>query len=197
VKTRTSLVDTIFQQISISDRGRSVGRISGDVSSLSFGNFPGFPTDPGTPAMVTAAEDYLRSPNWLVGGAVSVGTTTQSLSLGGNFKQNEFALSGYSAFTAGPFWFDAIGTYGGLAYNVNRVVPIGIVSVSNSGQTLGSNASLAFETGYNFGLSQPGTASAPLPVKAIACCRIGLPDTRACRLHPSATDLCRRIYRDR
>jgi outer membrane lipase/esterase len=171
VKTRTSLVDTIFQQIAISDRQRNVGSsnawFSGDISSLSFGNFPGFPTDPGTPVMVSAGEDYLWTPNWLVGGAVSVGTTKQSLSLGGNFKQNEFAISGYSAFTAGPFWFNAIGTYGGLAYSVDRVVPIGIATASNTSQTLGSNSSLALETGYNYTLAAPdAAASAPMPVKA-------------------------------
>jgi outer membrane lipase/esterase len=170
VKTRTALVDSIFEQMSISDRQRTVGSynawITGDISSLSFGNYPGFPTDPGTPAMVTAGADYLWTPNWLFGGAISVGTTTQSFSLGGNFKQNEFAVSAYSALLAGPFWFDAIGTYGGLAYDVDRVVPIGIVNVSNTGHTDGSNWSLDLETGYNFTLAQGAAAQAPLPVKA-------------------------------
>jgi outer membrane lipase/esterase len=170
VKTRTAVVDSIFQQIAISQRQRRPGTfntwVTGNISSLSMGNYPGFPTDPGTPGMVTVGTDYLWAPNWLVGGAVSAGTTTQSFSLGGNFKQNEFALSGYSAYADGRFWFDMVGTYGGLHYDVNRVVPLGIVTVSNTGNTSGRNASFASEIGYNFQLPIGNAASAPLPVKA-------------------------------
>jgi outer membrane lipase/esterase len=171
VKTRTAVVDSIFEQIAISERQRRLGSfntwVSGDISSLSIGNSPGFPTDPGTPAMVTVGTDYLWAPNWLVGGAVSAGTTTQSFSLGGNFKQTEYALSGYSAYADGRLWFDTVGTYGGLHYDVNRIVPLGIVTVSNTGNTSGRNASLASEIGYNFQL-QVGSAGtpAPLPLKA-------------------------------
>jgi len=141
--------------------------LSGDVSSLSFGNVTGFPTDPGTPATGTVGIDYLWAPNWLIGGAVSVATTTQSFSLGGNFQQNEFALSGYTAYTAGRLWLDMIGTYGGLHYDVNRIVPLGIVNVSNTGSTNGSNISYAAEIGYNW-LSPlgGGNSSTALPVKA-------------------------------
>jgi outer membrane lipase/esterase len=57
VKTRIAVVDSIFQQIALSQRERRPGTfntwVSGDVSSLRMGNDPGFPTDPGTPAMVT------------------------------------------------------------------------------------------------------------------------------------------------
>ena len=89
VKTRTTLVDTIYRQMEISDRSRRPGSfnawVSGDLSSLKMGNDPGFPTDPGTPAMLSAGVDYLWIPDLLVGGAVSVATTTQSFSPGGNF----------------------------------------------------------------------------------------------------------------
>jgi outer membrane lipase/esterase len=171
VKTRTAVVDSIFEQIAISERNRRVGTfntwVSGDVSHLSIGNEPGFPTDPGTPAMVAVGTDYLFAPNWLVGGALSAGTTTQSFSLGGNFKQNEVALSGYSAYADGRLWFDMVGTYGGLHYDVNRIIPLGIVQVSNAGSTNGTNASFASEIGYNFQLPLGGAAaSAPMPVKA-------------------------------
>ncbi len=137
------------------------------MSSLSFGNVTGFPTDPGTPAAGTVGVDYLWAPNWLIGGAVSVATTTQSFSLGGNFRQNEFALSGYTAYTAGRLWLGMVGTYGGLRYDVNRVVPLGIVNVSNTGSTSGSNLSYAAEIGYNW--TSPlggGNSSMQLPVKA-------------------------------
>ena len=171
VKTRTAVVDSIFEQINISERQRRVGTfntwVTGDVSSLSMGNYPGFPTDPGTPAMITVGTDYLWAPHWLIGGAVSAGTTTQSFSLGGNFKQNEVALSGYSSYADGRLWFNTIGTYGGLHYDVNRIIPLGIVQVANTGSTNGANASFASEIGYNFQLPLGSTAALlPMPVKA-------------------------------
>ncbi|HTV27075.1 MAG TPA: autotransporter outer membrane beta-barrel domain-containing protein, partial [Xanthobacteraceae bacterium] len=158
-------------QIAVSARNRVPGSfnawLSGDVSSLRFGNVTGFPTDPGTPANGTVGVDYLWTPDWLIGGAVSVATTTQSFSLGGNFRQNEFSFSGYSAYTAGRLWFDMIGTYGGLHYDVNRIVPLGIVNVSNTGSTNGSNLSYAAEIGYNWLYPMGGRSeSMPLPVKA-------------------------------
>lgn len=170
VKTRATLIDTIYQQIAMSARNRLPGSfnawLSGDVSSLSLGNVTGFPSDPGTPAMGTVGVDYLWAPNWLIGGTVSVATTTQSFSLGGNFKQNEFAVSGYTAYTAGRLWFDMVGTYGGLHYDVNRIVPLGIVNVSNTGSTNGSNLSYAAEIGYNWLYPLGGgNPAAPLPVK--------------------------------
>jgi outer membrane lipase/esterase len=173
VKTRAALVDMIYQQIAISARGRAPGTynawVSGDVSSLSLGNANGFPTDPGTPIAGTVGADYMWSPNWLVGGAVSAATTTQSFSIGGNFRQNEGSISGYSAYTAGRLWFDTVGTLGALHYDVNRVVPLGILNVSNTGSTNGSNLSLAMEAGYNW-LYPVGAAgpSVSLPVKAPA-----------------------------
>jgi len=171
VKTRATLIDTIDRQIAVSARNRVPGSfnawLSGDVSSLRFGNVTGFPTDPGTPANGTVGVDYLWTPDWLIGGAVSVATTTQSFSLGGNFRQNEFSFSGYSAYTAGRLWFDMIGTYGGLHYDVNRIVPLGIVNVSNTGSTNGSNLSYAAEIGYNWLYPMGGRSeSMPLPVKA-------------------------------
>lgn len=172
VKTRTALTQTIFQQISISERHRGVGTfnawISGDISSLTMGNsYPGFPTDPGTPGMVTVGADYLWLPSWLMGGAVSVGTTTQSFSLGGNFRQNEYALSAYAAYVGHPLWFDMIASYGGIHYDTNRVVPIGIATIANTGSTNGENASFAAEIGYNFtSIFGAGRSFPTMPMKA-------------------------------
>jgi outer membrane lipase/esterase len=117
--------------------------------------------------MVTVGADYLWLPDWLVGGAVSVGTTTQNFSLGGNFQQNEYALSGYAAFVGHPIWFDMIASYGGLHDKTDRIVPIGIATISNTGRTNGDDASFAAELGYNFttGLGT-GWASSPMPTKA-------------------------------
>ena len=155
VKTRAALVNSIFQQIAISGRNRDVGTfnawVTGDLSSLAMHSSDvGFPNDPGTPGMVTAGADYSWAPNWLLGGAVSVGTTTQSFSLGGNFQQNEYAFSGYLAYVGRPLWFNMIASIGGLHYDVDRVVPIGIAAIPNTGNTSGTNASFAAEIGYDF-----------------------------------------------
>ena len=172
VKTRTALVETILQQISISERQRKVGTfnawISGDISSLTMDNsYPGFPSDPGTPGMVTVGADYLWLPDWLVGGAMSVGTTTQGFSLGGNFRQNEYALSAYAAYVGHPLWFDVIASYGGIHYDTDRVVPIGIASIANTASTNGQNASFAAEIGYNFmHVFGGGWTPSPMPTKA-------------------------------
>jgi len=170
VKTRAALVDSIFQQIAISGRNRGAGTfnawVTGDLSSLAMhSNDVGFPNDPGTPGMVTAGADYSWAPNWLLGGAVSVGTTTQSFSLGGNFQQNEYAFSGYLAYVGRPLWFNMIASVGGLHYNVDRVVPIGIAAIPNTGNTSGTNASFAAEIGYDFHAAWQG-GYGPVMVKA-------------------------------
>lgn len=170
VKTRAALVDSIFQQIAISGRNRGVSTfnawVTGDLSSLAMHSSDvGFPNDPGTPGMVTAGADYSWAPNWLLGGAVSVGTTTQSFSLGGNFQQNEYAFSGYLAYVGRPLWFNMIASVGGLHYNVDRVVPIGIAAIPNTGNTSGTNASFAAEIGYDFHTGWLG-GYGPVMVKA-------------------------------
>jgi outer membrane lipase/esterase len=155
VKTRIAMIEGMFDQIAISQHQRGVGTfnawITGDVASLAINaGYPGFPGDPGTPVAATVGVDYAFAPDWLVGGAMSVGNTTQSFSSGGNFQQNEFAASAYAAFARGPIWADAIGSIGVLQDNVNRAVPIGMTSQSNTGSTSGTNVSLAAEGGYNF-----------------------------------------------
>jgi outer membrane lipase/esterase len=155
VKTREALIEGMLVQIAISQRQRSVGSfntwITGSIASLAFDSGqPGFPNDPGIPVSATVGADYAFAPGWLAGAAISVGNTTQTFSLGGNFQQNELALSGYTAFLGGPVWAVAIGSAGGIHDSVNRVVPIGITAQSNTGSTSGTNLSLATEGGYNF-----------------------------------------------
>jgi outer membrane lipase/esterase len=173
VVTRRAVVDALLSQIPLSQSQRRVGSfnawIGGNVSSLSLtSNWPGFANDPGTPGMVTAGVDYLLAPNWLLGAAVSVGTTRQSFSLGGDFRQNEYVLSAYAAYAGGPLWLDMIGSFGGLRYDINRIVPIGVTTISNTSSTNGDNASFATEFGYNFSTGLGQGTSAALPAKAPA-----------------------------
>ena len=155
VKTRQTMIETMFTQIGLSQQQRRVGSynawISGGVSALAMqSSAPGAPGDPGTPLGATVGVDYAFAPGWLAGGAVSVGNTTQTFSLGGDFVQNEFAVSAYAAYLGQPIWADIIGSAGFINDQVNRIVPIGIAQLSNTGSTNGSNLSLAAEGGYNF-----------------------------------------------
>jgi outer membrane lipase/esterase len=172
VKTRAAVVDAIFNQIAISQRQRKAGSFNvwlvGDVSSLKMNSgYSGFPNDPGIPAAVTGGIDYGFANGWLLGGAISVGTTTQSFDLGGNFKQSEFAASLYAAYGAGPVWGQVVATFGGLRYDVNRIVPIGITTQSNTGNSSGRNTSFGAEFGYDFVTSIGRPAVVPnMSVKA-------------------------------
>jgi len=172
VKTRAAMVDSIFNQIAISERQRRTGTfnvwVTGDVASLAVNSGAhGFPNDPGVPAAITGGIDYAVANGLLIGAAISYGHTTQSFDLGGNFKQSEIAGSLYGAYHAGPYWGRVIGSYGDLSYDVNRIVPIGITLQSNTGRTSGRNTSLAAEFGYDF-VAPIGAAAggATLPVKA-------------------------------
>jgi outer membrane lipase/esterase len=172
VKTRAVVVDAIFNQIAISQRQRATGTfngwVSGDVSSLKINSgYTGFPNDPGVPASITGGFDYAFANGWLIGAAISVGSTKQSFDLGGNFKQNEYAASIYAAYARGHWWGNVIGSFGELRYDVNRIVPIGITAQSNIGKTSGRNTSLAAEIGYDFVAPVGASTVVPnMPVKA-------------------------------
>lgn len=169
LKMRAGVVNAIFNQIPLSfgQAGPYHGWVSGDVSSIKMDNYPGFPGDPGTPVNVTAGFDYRWLPEWLVGAAFSLGTTRQSFSLGGDFKDDEFAASLYAAYRHEPYWLNLIASWGTLNFDVNRVVPIGITMQANHGSTHGTNISFAAETGYDF-TTVLGVAPTPMPVKAPA-----------------------------
>jgi len=174
VKTRAGVINAILNQIPLSwDHQSPTGLnawITGDVASLRMDNFPGFPGDPGTPIAVSAGFDYRVRPGWLIGAALSTGTTKQSFSTTGNFTQDVFAASLYTAYLTGPFWADVIASAGAQHNDVNRLVPIGITIQPNSGSTSGSDYSLASEIGYRFfdGKFTHG------PVVGIALQRVGV-----------------------
>lgn len=154
VKTRAAVIGAIENQIPLSQRQRGPtgfnGWVTGDVRNLSINNTPGFPNDPGTPANLIAGVDTQLS-GWLVGGAISAGTQLARFDRNfGNFRQNEFAFSGYGATKQGPVRLAMIGTVGAIDYSVNRSVPIGITIQPNSATTSGTNLSFAATTAYDF-----------------------------------------------
>jgi outer membrane lipase/esterase len=163
LKTREGVINSIYNQIPLSQStpGAFHGWVSGDVSWLKMtNNAAGFPNDPGTPLATTGGFDYTIAPNWLVGVAFSGLTTQQSFSLGGNYRQDEFAVSVYTAYRYNAFWVDAIGGWGTLHDTVNRAVPLGITLQSNQATTDGTNGSFAAEVGYDFATPIGGVAPA-------------------------------------
>jgi len=171
LKTRATIVDSIHNQIAISQLERASGTfrgwVTGDVSSLKMtSSYNGFPDDTGTPAMLTAGGDYSFANGWLAGFALSLDTTRQSFSLGGNYKMNEFAASLYGAYTGEHIWASLVGSYGTMHFDTNRIVPIGITTISNAGSTNGTNTSLAGEIGYNFRTPIGTAPTSSMPLKA-------------------------------
>ncbi len=155
VKTRAALVNSILNQISISQRqSGSLGInawVTGDVSWLKITNYPGFPDDPGTPVAMTAGFDYRLTREWLVGAALSIGTTRQTFSLErGHFTQSAFTASFYAGYLDGPFWANVVASAGTLQNAITRSAPIGITVQHNDGNTDGSQLSFALQAGYNF-----------------------------------------------
>ena len=164
LKTRLGVIETIQNQIPLSfgqTAGAFHGWVSGDVSWLKMNSgAKGFPDDPGTPLATTGGFDYAVAPNWLVGAAFSGLTTKQTFSLGGDYTQDEFAASLYSAYRYNALWTSEIVSWGTIHDNVNRVIPLGITQQSNQGTTSGTNISFAGEIGYDFiaGFGKPTTA---------------------------------------
>ena len=154
IKTRATIIELIQNQIPISQRMRGPLGFNvwaaGDVSRLKIDQpAVGFASESATPANVTAGIDTMTSGGILMGLAVSASTKKPSFSLGGSYRQDEFAVSGYTAATLGPLWLNMIGTFGALHYDVNRVVPLGITLQQNNATTNGTNASLDVRFGHN------------------------------------------------
>jgi len=154
VKSRAAVVNAIINQIPISQQDMRPGSyntwLTGDVSYLKMQNYTGFPSDPGNPVALTAGFDYKYTHEWLIGAALSGGSTSQRFSTSGSFSTDEFAVSIYGAYRNGAWWGDIIGSAGALHHTVNRSVPIGISIQPNNGKTTGTNYSVGLEAGYDF-----------------------------------------------
>jgi outer membrane lipase/esterase len=151
VKTRSRLVANIQQQIDAGrqDTGPSMFRawVTGDTSYLQMDSYHGFPDQAGQPQALAAGIGIANGP-FIAGGAISFGQLESDFGAGrGSFKQDEVAGSLYAGFLPNPFWATVVGTYGKLDYDVTRLVPIGITTETNLGNTKGTNLSVAAQVG--------------------------------------------------
>ncbi|MBS0247908.1 MAG: autotransporter domain-containing protein [Proteobacteria bacterium] len=175
VQTRRAIVNSILTQIPLSQGPRGPhgfnAWIGGDLSSLKMSNRDGFPDDPGTPTAVTAGIDYAFTPHWIGGMALSFGTTKQSYSTAGNFRQIDYAVSLYAAYRSEPLWLNAVVTAGAMHFDVNRDVTVGQTTQHNNGSTSGSNYSAAVQAGYDVTLGR--LRSGPLAGMTFQRVRVG------------------------
>jgi outer membrane lipase/esterase len=154
VKIRETLAAMIGDQIAVSRRIQAPhgfhGWVSGNVSSLRVNNGTGFASERSTPGQIVGGFDYRVLTDLLLGVAFSFDTKRASFDTAGTLRQDEYTVSLYAGYTRGPFWLDAIATYGHLRYDLNRLVPIGITIQPNAGATSGSNTSFSATTGWDF-----------------------------------------------
>ncbi len=68
----------------------------------------------------------------------------------GDYVQDEYTLSLYTAFNKNNYWWNAATSYGFIYNDIARKSPIGITAPSVKGDTKTDNFSLNISTGYNF-----------------------------------------------
>lgn len=153
IKARASMVESFRNNIPVEfgTVGEQRSWKNGAVGQSKLRNdFIGTISDSATPIAMTAGMDYQISKNWLVGGGFSISDAKQPLSTGGSFTQDELAISAYSAYRKFGAWFNSIATAGVIDSTVNRRVPLGITTQRNQGTSIGTNVSMAIQTGYDF-----------------------------------------------
>lgn len=122
--------------------------IGGGVGALTLKNFSGFPDVAGTPFTGSAGVDYQMPFGLIVGAAFTAGTQTQRFSMGGGqFDQNDQAISLYSAYRAGPVWGNVVASYGWYQDKIARDATLGLFTDSNSADTTGTSLALALRAG--------------------------------------------------
>jgi len=143
---------TIQGQIDLSGQHRGPNGVnvwaSGGISSLTLKNFSGLPDVAGAPLTGSAGADYQFPFGLILGAAFTAGAQTQDFSMGGGqFDQNDQAVSLYTAYRAGPVWGNAVGSLGWYQDKIERPVALGLFTDQNSANTTGQSLALALRAG--------------------------------------------------
>ena len=158
VQTCLAQTATIQRQVEISGLQRGSSGINvwaaAGAGSLDTQNAFGFPSDSGTPFKGAVGVDYKIASDLIVGGALSAGRQSQSFSTGGQFDQDDEAVSLYAAYSAGPVWGNAVATYGSLQNSIMRSVNLGIFTDQNKSDPSGQSLLLAIRGGFDFQIGQ-------------------------------------------
>ncbi|MCB2185557.1 MAG: autotransporter domain-containing protein [Deltaproteobacteria bacterium] len=142
---------TIQEQIELSGQHRGPNGVnvwtSAGVSRLKLDNESGLPDASGTPFGGTVGVDYQTGFGLLLGAAFSAGGQRQDFSDGGNYGQEEEALSVYAAYRLGPVWGNALASFGQIQNTLSRDAALGILTDENQGDTNGQSQALALRVG--------------------------------------------------
>ena len=149
---------TIQRQIELSGKNHGLKGINGWIAAaahyLSTDADSSATDASGNPFQGTIGADYRTEAHILFGGALSAGTTSQDFSTGGDFNQDNQAISVYAAYQSDQFWSNAVAAYGLIQNDINRNVQLGRFTDLNNGNADGQSLALALRGGFNFKVSQ-------------------------------------------
>ncbi|MBP2226915.1 outer membrane lipase/esterase [Azospirillum agricola] len=154
VHTRDRLISTIQAQAATNLWTRRAGEagawIVGGVGRLTLERDGDRAGTRGTPLNVSVGVDKRFGDTLLLGVAGTIAHYKGAFSTGGDYRQREYALSGYGTYRTGGLHVTGVGTFGFIGYDLRRGVTINGTDHSTGGSTEGTNASLAAEGGYDF-----------------------------------------------
>ena len=126
----------------------NAGYVRGETTSQ-------FPDASGNPFQGTIGADYRTQSNCIIGGALSVGTTSQDFSTGGDYRQNTQALNVYAGYRNDRIWGNIVAAYALLQNDINRNVQLGrLFTDHNQGDADGHSLSFALRGGTDFKFGQ-------------------------------------------
>lgn len=158
VQTGLAHLSTIQGHLDLSDGNRDDKRLSAwfsaGANNLSLNNSFWFPSTAGVPYGTTMGVDYKTKSKLVLGAAISAGEQAQQFSSAGHLYQVDETLSLYTAYKKGPFWVDAVTSYGLFQDHISRPVTLGMFTDNNNGHTKGHSLSLALRVGSVFNLGE-------------------------------------------
>ena len=124
---------------------------------LEFKNAQGFANASGGPFGGTVGMNYRTQDGIIMGAAFASGSVSPTFSTGGHFDEVDEAPSLYVAYVDGPWWGNIVGTYDAFQDRTTRIVPLGMYTDQDNGDTTGHSLSLALRGGRNLTLGQTTT----------------------------------------
>lgn len=124
--------------------------IGGGADDLSIKNSTGMAYLKSTPWRGTLGADYRTASGVTLGAAFTAGGQTAHFSTGGGFVQTDETVDLYAGYTSKALWANALVSYGALSDDTTRVVPLGIYTDENRGNTDGQSLAVAVRGGADF-----------------------------------------------
>jgi outer membrane lipase/esterase len=157
VATRAALHDLLRSQLAAGDLARQQsGRhfwISAQGQSIEQETSTLSPSGDISAYHFALGIDMPINEQWIVGGALSVAHSHADFGADrGDFAQRDTTLSIYGSWRVQPWYVNGALSYGALAYDIERRIPLRITALNASGSPHGRNLSLQLEGGYDFSI---------------------------------------------